>query len=294
MKPLPMLATKAAPFDAEDYLFEVKWDGVRALAAVEQDSWSLSGRHGVDYTSRYPELAVLRRLPSGTVVDGELVALDRGRADLPTLLRRHLRRRPRLECCASALIVYVLFDLLSLRGRALLKEPLVRRRALLRELLDQVNDPLLAYSGSIMGAGRTFFDQVVAAGHEGVMAKKHTSCYLAGQRSSSWRKIKPALVVPCVIIGYQAGRSGVQRLCVAAVREEGLRYVGQLTLGFTATQAVELEKRLAPLGRSRPALSAPGLLGRTGTLLPRAKPGLDEPRQAAPWRLPRPAWLITY
>ena len=57
------------------------------------------------------------------------------------------------------------------------------------------------------------------------MAKKHTSCYLAGQRSSSWQKIKPVLIVPCVIIGYQAGRSGVQRLCVAAVREEGLRYV---------------------------------------------------------------------
>jgi hypothetical protein len=68
MKPLPMLATKAAPFDADDYLFEVKWDGVRALAAVEHHTWSLWGRHGVDYTARYPELAVLRRLPSGTVV----------------------------------------------------------------------------------------------------------------------------------------------------------------------------------------------------------------------------------
>ena len=63
--------------------------------------------------------------------------------------------------------------------------------------------------------------------------------------------------MPCVIIGYQAGRSGVQRLCVATVREEGLRYVGQLTLGFTATQAVELEKRLAPLRRSRPATPCP-------------------------------------
>jgi bifunctional non-homologous end joining protein LigD len=257
MKPLPMLAIQATPFDADDYLFEVKWDGVRALAAVEQDSWSLWGRHGVDYTSRYPELAVLRRLPSGTVVDGEMVALDQGRADLPALLRRHLRQRPLLGDYAAAHLCYVLFDLLSLRGRPLLKEPLIHRRALLRELLDQVNDPLLAYSDGIMGAGRAFFDQVVAAGHEGVMAKKHTSCYLAGQRSSSWRKIKPELIVPCVIIGYQAGRSGVQRLCVAAVREEGLRYVGQLTLGFTATQAVELEKRLAPLRRSRPVTLCP-------------------------------------
>ena len=72
MKPLPMLATPGQPFDSEDYLFEVKWDGVRALAAVEQGSWSVWGRHGVDYTARYPELAVLRRLPHGTVVDGVL------------------------------------------------------------------------------------------------------------------------------------------------------------------------------------------------------------------------------
>jgi DNA ligase D-like protein (predicted ligase) len=257
MKPLPMLATKAAPFDAEDYLFEVKWDGVRALAAVEQDSWSLWGRHGVDYTTRYPELNVLRRLPSGTVVDGELVALDQGPADLPTLLRRHLRRRPLPGGCPTAPLCYVLFDLLSLRGRALLKEPLVRRRELLRELLDQVNDPLLAYSDGIVGAGKAFFDKVVAAGHEGVMAKHHASRYLPGQRSPSWRKIKPALVVPCVIIGYQAGRSGVQRLCVATVREEGLHYVGQLTRVFTASQAVELEKRLAPKQRLRPVTPCP-------------------------------------
>jgi bifunctional non-homologous end joining protein LigD len=168
-----------------------------------------------------------------------------------------LRQRPLLGGCASAPIGYVLFDLLWLRGRPLLKEALIHRRDLLRELLDQINDPLLAYSDGIVGAGKAFFDKVVTAGHEGVMAKKHDSRYLAGQRSSSWRKIKPELIVPCVIIGYQAGRSGVQRLGVAAVREDGLRYVGQLTLGFTAVQAVALEKRLAPLRRSRPVTPCP-------------------------------------
>jgi bifunctional non-homologous end joining protein LigD len=257
MKPLPMLAIQAMPFDADDYLFEVKWDGVRALAAVEPDSWALWGRHGVDYTARYPELAVLRNLPNGTVVDGELVALDQGRADLPTLLRRHLRRQPRLGDRASAPICYVLFDLLSLRGQPILKESLVRRRELLRELLDQVNDPLLAYSDGIVGAGKAFFDKVVALGHEGVMAKHLAGRYLSGRRSSSWLKIKPALIVPCVIIGYHPGRSGVQRLCVAAAREEGLRYVGQLMRGFSTSQAVELEKRLAPRQRLRPVTPCP-------------------------------------
>jgi bifunctional non-homologous end joining protein LigD len=211
----------------------------------------------VDYTSRYPELNVLRRLPSGTVVDGELVVLDQGRADLSTLLRRHLRQRPPLTSCATGPLCYVLFDLLSLRGQALLKDPLVHRRALLRELLDQVRDPLLAYSDGIVGPGKAFFERVVAHGHEGVMAKHHASRYLLGARSPSWRKIKPALVVPCVIIGYQAESSGVHRLCVAAVREEGLGYVAQLTRGFTASQAVELEKRLAPRQRSRPVTPCP-------------------------------------
>src|SRR2546425_11024355 len=79
MRLLPMLATPAVPFDAEDYSYEVKWDGVRALAAVERRRWELWGRGGVDYTARYPELAVLGRLPAGTVVDGELVVLRQGR-----------------------------------------------------------------------------------------------------------------------------------------------------------------------------------------------------------------------
>src|SRR5947209_19862974 len=85
----PMLAVPAPPFDAPDYVFEIKWDGVRALAAVEADGWRLWGRGLADYTARYPELAVLQRLPAGTLVDGELVALRDGRADLAHLLRRH-------------------------------------------------------------------------------------------------------------------------------------------------------------------------------------------------------------
>jgi bifunctional non-homologous end joining protein LigD len=89
------------------------------------------------------------------------------------------------------------------------------------------------------------------------MAKNQTSRYLPGQRSPAWRKIKPSLVVPCVIIGYQGGRWGVQRLCVASVREDGLRYVGQVTRGFTASQAVELEKRLIKIPRARPVTPCP-------------------------------------
>src|SRR6516165_5458801 len=87
---MPMLAVAAEPFDSSEYCFEIKYDGVRALAAVDESGWRLWGRQRADYTTRYPEFDVLRRLPAGTLVDGELVACDaNGRPDLPRLLRRH-------------------------------------------------------------------------------------------------------------------------------------------------------------------------------------------------------------
>jgi hypothetical protein len=121
-----MLAVPAAPFDSPEYSFEVKWNSIRALAAVEMAGWRLWGRELADYTARYPELDVLRRLPAGTLVDGELVAFDAdGRPDLPRLLRRHgltdsWRIRQARHWCS---VRYVLFDLLYHAGRCLLREP---------------------------------------------------------------------------------------------------------------------------------------------------------------------------
>ena len=175
MKPLylPMLAQTAEPFDDAKYQFEVKWDGVRALAAVEAGGWRLWGRTGTDYTSRYPELAVLQSLPTGTVVDGELVVLRQGRADFPALLRRHQRRRPLHAAWASLglAVSYMVFDLLVEQGRSLLQEPLRQRRARLRDLLAGVAAAPLIYSDGVVGQGREFFTQAVAQGHEGVVAK---------------------------------------------------------------------------------------------------------------------------
>jgi DNA ligase D-like protein (predicted ligase) len=257
MKPLPMLATKAAPFDSEDHVFEVKWDGVRALAEVNAGQWQLWGRGGVDYTPRYPELAVLRRLPSGTVVDGELVVWQQGRADFPALLRRHQRRTPLRWDYQGLPLSYVLFDLLYYRGRALLSETLVQRRARLRDLVVQVDDPLLVYSDGVMGCGREFFAQVVAQGHEGVMAKHWEGRYSPGKRSSTWRKIKPAGIFPCVIVGYTRGRAGLKSLLVAALREGVLRYGGQLDRGLGARARAELGQRLAARRRTQPVVPCP-------------------------------------
>ena len=177
---LPMLATQAKPFDNDDYLFEIKWDGIRALAASEGGGhWRLWGRAGADYTVRYPELAVLSRLPPGTVVDGELVVLRDGRADFPALLRRHQRQLPSslmTTCSAQPAIAYMLFDLLFAQGQSLLQETLVKRRKRLQDLLVALKESLLVYSDDVVGCGRAFFADAVAQGHEGVMAKNLVGC----------------------------------------------------------------------------------------------------------------------
>jgi DNA ligase D-like protein (predicted ligase) len=255
---LPMLAGAAAPFDDQDYLFEIKWDGVRALAASESGGrWRLWGRKASDYTLRYPELAVLARLPAGTVVDGELVMLRGGRANFPALLRRHQRVRPWLGGEPALPVGYVLFDLLHLRGQAHLHEPLIDRRARLRELVEQLQEPVLAFSDGVVGNGRAFYEQVVAQGHEGVMAKLQTSGYRPEKRCSAWQKIKPRGQLPCVIVGYHAGRGGIERLLVASVREGVLRYVGQVHRGLNAVVRADLARRLASQRRRQPVVSCP-------------------------------------
>ena len=179
----PMLAVAGEPFDSPDYLFEIKWDGVRTLAAIEPTGWRLWGRREADYTVRYPELSLLRQLPAGTVLDGELVRLVEGRADFESLLSRHQLVSPRKihQAAAQHPVTYVVFDLLQLGGRSLLAQPLHQRRQQLEQLIAQAGLPRLVFSQGIVGAGQLFFEQVVSQGHEGVMAKR------SGLPLSSWQ-----------------------------------------------------------------------------------------------------------
>ena len=197
---MPMLAMPATPFDSLEYSFEFKWDGIRALAAVETTGWRLWGRQRADYTERYPELEVLRRLPAGTLVDGELVAFDQdGRPDLSRLLRRHgLTTAWKIGLARRGCPVhYVLFDLLYHRESCLVNEPLAWRRQMLADLCQRLDAAGVQFSAGVIAAGKAFYEAAIAQGHEGVMAKHVASTYLPGRRSAAWRKIKPRLQGTC-------------------------------------------------------------------------------------------------
>ena len=137
---------------------------------------------------------MLRRLPAGTLVDGELVAFNAdGRPDLRRLLCRHgltnpWRMRQAQHWCP---VRYVLFDLLYHGRRCLMREPLVRRREVLAEVCERLDAEAMLFSPAMIGAGTALYQQVLAAGHEGEMAKHLRSAYRPGKRSATWKKIKP-------------------------------------------------------------------------------------------------------
>lgn len=192
-----MLAVAAqAPFDSEDWLFEIKWDGVRALAFVEDGQVRIQSRHLLDMTPQFPELTVLGALTGGTVLDGELVCLKNGKPSLARIQQRvHLQARHRIRLLSErAPVNFVVFDLLYLHGRSVMSQPLVERRAMLEELVAKEGLPRVQISQAIAGCGRNLFQAVAAAGLEGIMAKRAAGAYQPGKRSREWNKIKALLI----------------------------------------------------------------------------------------------------
>lgn len=244
---MPMLAASAAPFDNPAYLFETKWDGVRGMVAKADGCLRIWGRDGQDYTPRYPELSVLLDLPDGTVLDGELVLLRNGRPDFHALMTRH-RRIPSGVPYFVEPVHYVVFDLLYLAGEPLLAWPLVERRERLREVLPESD--LVSAAEGIIGKGKKYLAKQLAAGHEGLVAKRLTSIYTPNRRSDAWQKIKERIDLPCAVIGYKLVRQELRALLMATLVEGALTYVGAVELGIEGVRLTDLDR----LARRRPAV----------------------------------------
>jgi ATP-dependent DNA ligase len=254
----PMLAVRGEPFDSQEYLFEVKWNGIRALARRDTAGWDLWGRELADYRSRYPDMQVLATLPPGTILDGELIVLNQGVPDLDAILARHQLTHPSKIQHASQQqpVTYMVFDLLAHRGCALLGQPLQARRALLQDLLARWQQPRMQFSDGVVGPGRRLFEQAVRLGQEGIMAKHLASRYLPGKRCC-WLKIKPARRLPCVLIGWQPGVCGLGGLLVAAPWGGRLQYVAHVRMGLSDQERRRLPAVLSGYGRARPVVPCP-------------------------------------
>ena len=188
-----MLAQEGPPFDSPEHLFEIKWDGTRVLAFIDQSGYRLVNRNRADVTDRYPELGFLATLPAGIVLDGEIVVLRQGKPDFRLLLSRNQTRAPlKIRSLARTFpATYVVFDLLYHRFESLLTLPLSMRRERLEKLMRQFAHPRLVFSQGVVGPGKAFFAEVCRLRLEGVMAKRLASRYRPGRRTDAWIKIKP-------------------------------------------------------------------------------------------------------
>jgi bifunctional non-homologous end joining protein LigD len=256
----PMLATLTQrPFSSEDWLYERKLDGVRAICSRAGDEPKLWSRNQNLLGDTYPEIveALAERGGSHFVADGEIVAFDGPQTSFAKLQpRMHLTNRRRIEA-TGVRVYYYLFDLLVFGNTEATTLPLRQRKQLLRKAFDW-GDPL-RYSRHRNTGGVEFFEQACAQGWEGLIAKRADAPYRPG-RSTDWLKFKCAKDQEFVVGGYTrpgGSRTGFGALLLGYYERGNLRYAGKVGTGYNERTLRELTEVLTELRRDRSPFADP-------------------------------------
>ena len=241
----PMLASPGGdPFDSEEWIYEIKWDGYRAIAECKGDKIKLYSRNGLSFNEKFrPVVSALKKLKHDAVLDGEIVWLDKKGNPSFQKLQQH-------EDNPQGKLVYYVFDLLFLNGKDTRHLALKDRKALLKKLLSQVKDPAIKYNDHIFKNGKKFFASATKKKLEGVIAKKAAGEYTTGIRSKEWLKIKNRTSMEAVIAGYtapQGGRKHFGSLVLGEYVGDELKYLGHTGTGFDEKTLKELWAKMQPL-----------------------------------------------
>jgi bifunctional non-homologous end joining protein LigD len=272
----PMLASPGelpkAP--AADWAYELKWDGIRALATVADGTVRLTSRSGRDITAAYPELAAVGTVTNGlsAVLDGEIVAFDeRGRPSFGLLQRRmNLADVGQVAVMVAEVPVrYIVFDLLALHGSDLTRLPYRQRHELLERL--EIDGPVATVPPNFVGDPDAALEFSEAHGLEGVVAKRLDSVYLPGRRTTAWVKSKFVRQQAVVVGGWRHGEGGRERLgslLMGIPAGDGtLRFAGRVGSGLTEhgidvllNRFAELATDADPFGTTLPQIERGGAL----------------------------------
>jgi bifunctional non-homologous end joining protein LigD len=239
----PMLCTLVdQPFDRENWLFEMKWDGYRAVGAKRGSNVQLYSRNNLDFRAKYPEVVeALQVLPDGTVIDGEIVAVDKDG-------RPHFERLQNWGKNKEGELRYYAFDLLWFKGHDVRSAPLLERKQLLRDVIPPQS--AIKYSDHITEKGTKFFKEIQKAQLEGIVAKRTDSPYQDGKRGADWLKIKTHLRQEVVIAGFTEPRGSRQHLgsLLLGIYKDGeLVYTGHSGGGIPDEARKELRQKLDKL-----------------------------------------------
>ena len=242
-----MLATSInEPFDGDEWLFEIKWDGYRAIAFIENGKVRLVSRNQNDLSGRFPELQDIPKLIGAktAILDGEVVALDeQGRASF-SLMQQRTGFRPGGKLAATNAdvpVLYYAFDLLYLDGYDWRKMPLEERKKKLASVIQSGDS--LRYSDHYAAQGKALFEIARQKGLEGILAKKRDGIYQE-RRSTEWFKVKIRHRLECVIGGYtepEGSRAHFGSIVLGLYDKQGrLIHVGQAGSGFDQKSLAEV------------------------------------------------------
>lgn len=245
----PMLAKLIdAPFDDENWIFEIKLDGYRVLSYVEKSEVTLYSRNKNSFNALFPDIvAELKQININAIFDGEIVVLDKmGKSSFEAL--KNYQRKP-----ISGLYYYI-FDILFFDGRDLRSQPLLERKQLLKEIINQSNFSRIRYNDHIEGKGIALFKEASQRELEGIIGKKKESVYVS-KRSSDWVKIKTSLRQEAIIGGYtqpKGSRKKFGALLLGVYDDErNLQYIGHVGGGFNKTSLEEVYSAMQPLKQTK-------------------------------------------
>src|SRR6516162_1544875 len=239
IEPMLLLRTEKLP-EGPGIQYEIKLDGYRALAMKSEGKVHLRSRNDNDFNVRYPGIVkALAPMPDQTVIDGEVVALDSdGKPSFNTLQNYG---------SAGAPLHFYVFDLLILKGRDVMGEPLVKRRELLEEHVLPKLAEAIRYSPVLEAKLDELIRSVKAQGLEGLVAKRRNSKYEPGQRSGAWKKMRINQGQEFVIAGYTPSPKNFDALVIGYYEGSKLIYAARTRNGFTPASRTELFKKLKPL-----------------------------------------------
>jgi bifunctional non-homologous end joining protein LigD len=238
-----MLATLIdKPFDEEGWLYEIKWDGYRAITFLNKGTIDIRSRNNKSFNEKfYPIYNAMKKWKINAIVDGEIVVVnDKGLPDFSDL------QGWRSE--ADGTIAYYLFDILWLEGENLMELPLRERRKILKSVMPA--DKLIRFSENFDSTGKEFFQMADKMGLEGIMAKKASSHYTPGLRTKEWLKIKTEKRQEAIICGYTKNENTSKQfsaLLLGLYENGDLQFIGPVGTGFTNNLQTELLKKLKPL-----------------------------------------------
>ncbi|MGN6616090.1 MAG: non-homologous end-joining DNA ligase, partial [Ilyomonas sp.] len=240
----PMLATLAdKPFDEEGWLYEVKWDGYRAVGYINNCEVNVCSRNNKSFNDKfYPVYEALKKWKINAIVDGEIIVVnEKGISDFEDL------QSWRSE--ADGPLAFYLFDILWLNGENLMQKPLNERKEILRSVIPSENN-IIRLSENFDSTGTEFFQLAEKMGLEGIMAKKKDSLYIPDTRSKDWLKIKTEKRHEAVIGGYTRNENTTKKfsaLLLGAYEHGVLKFTGPVGTGFSNQIQNELIEKMNEL-----------------------------------------------